>query len=288
MSKSNLDNTGGNLPTWSKVFDSWSEWCEYVADDSPNPHGRRSESRDKAPRPEWDLNTTFKAAQKLASTGWDEPMVEVNRFAEHVEANMDTDLFQTSFESRFDVAGAEVAIDRFLSGEPECMIESTPIRISRQGRAVRLVVTGGALAEVEAENIRNRGAAIVALADVLARCQHPVEIWVGWQVKIGDKHLMHAVKVQNANDPLDVPRLLFAIAHPACHRRLTFRARELCPDRWHNASSQGYGATEGVHAASLPDEVENTIYLGPIRANDEWSEARACAWIQGEIDKIFA
>lgn len=278
----------------SHVFESWGAFLDYV--NQPPAKGAACESERIRSSDEWDLGLGWKGALKAASEGWDGPRVDVDRFASHVEDSLSTDRLVTTFEARYEVSGGEVDMGRFLAGEPECMIEATPITISRHGRAVRLVVTGGCTQGFDARMIRNRGAAIVALCDLLAKAQHPVEIWVGWrsEIQYGKHHVQHAVKVQDANEALDINRLLFAIAHPATHRRLAFRARERMDNRVAREACVGtehrpgtYGRTSDLDASVLPDEAENTIYLGKIDQHENWTEAYALAWIQEQIDRIF-
>jgi hypothetical protein len=230
-------------------------------------------------------NVTYLQAAKLARQGWSEHRDIVDRYVEHVENQVDLDLFSTSFQATYAVAGAEVDMGRFLAGEPECMIESTPLRIARKGRAVRLVIPFGYRGVVEPAQAVRRGAAVVALADMLAKAQHPVEIWATRSQQFGGEGptQYHAnILVQSANDPLDIDRLLFVFAHPGAYRRIGF------------ATLNGYAGitSQGGQVPPKPEDlgemVENTHIFPVLEADQDWSEAAAVQWVEAQLAEILA
>lgn len=266
-----------------ETFHSWEDYVE-VAKDAPQHHTARTGAVG------FNGGASFAQALRLAKDGWDVHRPQVDRFVSHVEEQVDLELFQTTFESTFDVAGSEVSIDRYLSGEPECMIEATPLRIARKGRAVRLVIPFGYRAVVTVEQAVARGAAIVALADLLAKAQHPVEIWATRTQSLGTRKpggKYHAnILIQEANDPLDIDRLLFVFAHPAAYRRIGFGSlhkRGKIPAAWDD---------QGGQVAPDPDDlgeaVENTHIYPHLEASQDWSEAGAKAWIETQLAEILA
>lgn len=284
------------------VFHDWDEFLSTV-ESTPRPSyacATAAEARDAGHGAEWSGTNSLPEAFDLARKGWHDNLVEVEQVAGQVEQTITTDLFQTTFEARYDVAGAEVDLGRFLSGEPECMVESLPIRISRQGRAVRVVVPGVYASSTKKEAILNRGAAVVALADLLARAQHPLEVWVSYTVAAGsgkgnkddvEPDVGIYVKVQAANEALDVPRLMFAIAHPASPRRIGFAAFERLIRSPDMARAIGvcYGYAVGRWVNDLPDQTDNTIGLPLLRHTDQtWLNRDTCAtWVKEQLEGIF-
>lgn len=276
-------------------YESWEAFLDHVENDPTNPQAHdASQDKNHKPQESWDLGLGFAGSLRLAAEGYHEPLERVERLATHVESKIDLDLFQTEFEARHDVCGSEVDISRFLSGEPECMVESVPLKISKRGRAVRLLVSVTQSAGTDSEKVERRGAAIVALADLLARAQHPVEVWVQNPSVTGNQHLgtpdiVENVCIQRADEPLDVGRLLFVIAHPAAFRRLFFKSMEQCQvDRaWPSGYGYGYGRCGKIDPSTLPDQAENTFTLDTLDYNDKWDEAFCTTWITGVLDQVF-
>jgi hypothetical protein len=271
-------------------------WAEFLS--KADEGSKDSDSYGAEPK---DFNgyTSYPQARKMAGgAGYMDVLPDVQRLATTVEDLVAADLFQVTFTSRWEVSGAEVDMGRFLAGEPECMIESEPIRISRSGRAVRIAVPVNYSASVPADAVKRRGAAIMALVDLLARAQHPVEIWAAIcnsREQRGAGRTVILVKVQAANEPLDMGRVMFALAHPAMLRQLGFSAENTFPPAVRKAMGYvkygGYGgAPFDVRASDFDETDGTTITLPPFGtgSRDQWLEPQALAWIREQIDRIFA
>lgn len=262
----------------------WAEWLELTLQAPKKAGSSRRESGD-----DWAGSSWAGAVAMATGEGYSDVLPDADRIAAKVSETVATDLFQTTFQSSWDVAGAEVDMGRFLAGEPECMIESTPLRISRQGRAVRIVVPISVSGSIGADLIMRRGAAVMAFADVLARAQHPLEIWAGFKsTGRGGLTCTYMIQVQAANAPLDPGRIMYALAHPSMLRRLTFSAME-----HENASAwstwsvgRGYGMPSGNVQDDLADLEGNAIIL-PMLQRDDWSETDSVAWIERQLATIF-
>lgn len=264
----------------------WSEWVELAS--------QKHKGQSHAYRGDFCRETMAEALERATGAGFWEALPEAEAFAARVEAEVDLTTSQVTFSSRYDVAGAEVDMGRFLSGEPECMIESVPFQVARQGRAVRVVVPGCYNGETSIQSVRNRGAAVVALCLTLSRAQHPVEVWVGFanHGKSGARYA-YMVRVQKANEPLDEGRIMYALAHETSNRRLCFSVKEqgdatTREDLRITATGGGYGTIPRyVELADLPDEQANTIILEDFDQQSDWSERAAVAWLNRTITELF-
>lgn len=267
----------------------WSEWVELA--------GRKHVGQSWNDRGSFCPETMEEALERATGAGYWEALPEAERFAARVEAEVELTTRQTTFSSRYDVAGAEVDMGRFLSGEPECMIESVPFQVARQGRAVRVVVPGCYSGETSTVSVRSRGAAIVALCLTLSRAQHPVEVWVGFTNHGGsgsaENRYAYMVRVQRANEPLDEGRIMFALAHETSNRRLCFSVKEqgdakTRADFQISNTGGGYGhPSRAVELADLPDEQANTIILPDFDQQGDWGEKASVAWINRTITELF-
>lgn len=147
----------------------------------------------------------------------------------------------------YDVAGGEVDVGRFLAGEPASMVEYVLQPITRAGNVLRLQVEVSQPWTIPAATIRGAGNAVVELADGLRGRGIGLEILVTAQVTgstPGNRHETGIV-LQRPNEPFDVSRLAFAIAHPGMIRRLWFSIMEHEPweirEQFNVRSDKGYG-----------------------------------------------
>lgn len=276
----------------------WDEFLDRLEPEASLEMGALQRTRTKSNGLVWYGGWSFKKTlQRARGEGYSEALPEVEQLVSHVEKTVDTDRHISTFESRFDVAGAEVDMGRFLSGEPECMVESSPIRIARKGRCVRIVVPVAYSAFTDPAVVRARGAAIVALCDILARAQHPLEVWavLACSGDAGKSRYVPAVLVQAADQPLDMGRIMLALAHPSMFRRLgfSFGEHESVEVRqhfgYHERGGYGYPSWE-AKASDLPPADGETIVLPWLSGqgeNDKWSKAQSVKWIEQQLDLLF-
>lgn len=252
----------------------------------------RSSRREHASR---FVSTTWDEAVQLAQTGWrGEALDEARRFAQRVAAQVVTERLATTFEPFRDVTGSQIDIATFLAGEPECMIEAAPIRHASRGRAVRIAVPVGYLADVDASLVLQRGAAVMALIEALAIAQHPLEVWATSRrtSKSGKASTACAVLVQPANAPMDAGRVMFALAHPAMLRRLIFSALE-CQGAGFRRSFEvkpngGYSGSRATRADDLPELPGGTSIVLPLLVSGaDWGEAAAIRWVESTLTQIM-
>lgn len=215
----------------------------------------------------WCGTASPASARKLAVEGWHGPEVEalsiVDSAIEAVEAEHEMD----GFTHYHDVSGCEVDVARYLSGEPECMIEYEPIPTPRVGRVITLCASVSMSASVSKETIKQRGFGVSALAFALTRLGFAVELWADWtsgSARGGDVGQMR-VLVKGLNDELDYAKILFAYAHPAMLRGLVHAAAHDF-----NAETRrtiGIGSFYGYPSSPEQDLPEGTIYLPEIKSS---------------------
>lgn len=238
------------------------------------------------------------AVDMALGSGYLDVVPEVDRYAAQVADEIITQRMATTFEPTYDVAGGVVDIGRYLAGDPECMMLSSLIPISRAGRAVRLVVPVGHRQGITSDLILRRGAAVMALATLLQRAQHPLEIWAAPSCSSEDKpkvRLTYMVKVQAADESLDMGRVMFAVAHPSMLRRLAWSLRETesqeVRDRFGVSLMGGYGQTpRNVYERDLPEHDGTSIILDPLEDSiATWNtDERIVKWLNTTLDSILS
>ena len=191
--------------------------------------------------------------------GWEEGIKASLPIAESALETIDRELPHDSFESEWLLTGSEVDVGRYLQGVPECMIEYRPVKVSRVGRVVTLVVSVAISAAVSESSIIKRGAAIVGLAMALEEAQHACEIWLDWSNSPmgADQSSVMTIRtpVKLAHDSIDPAMLAYLLGHPTVLRRMMFAAGHELPAsiRSHYGIGTYYGMPHDPRPELYPD-----------------------------------
>lgn len=226
----------------------------------------------------------------LVATGWHAPRAKVDKIVDNVRESI-RPFITTDFEPVYDVSGAEVDIDRFLTGEPENMIEQILAPTLKHGRVVRVLAAIGGSSHIGSDRIENHGAMICALIEALALMGLEVELHVSYTVtgSYGSEHTTH-ILVKHAGDLPDFDDIMCAVAYADVQRRLVFAVREregasfraaIGADSWGSYGS-GQTAPDWLTAYLTPD-----VFIG--RPSEEaWAKTDAArtAWVLGKIEGL--
>jgi hypothetical protein len=194
-------------------------------------------------------------AVQLGHKGYDEIRPEVERMFTELESQL-AERLESAFQSRYDYQGVQVDVGRFLSGEPECMIDFVPEPSQRMGRVVRIIINGSASARIDAEKITKRGVVVCALVDAIHKLGMGVEVYAEFPtndqgVNSRDGEVMTTlVKLHDSQQMLDINNLMFALCHPSMLRRIKFSCLE--QSKWHRASyvlGRAYGYPSSLECA---------------------------------------
>lgn len=211
-----------------------------------------------------DANATddvFEHCLNLARNGWSDQLDETLRIAEDAVEMAFKEHEVKDFTPVWDVTGSQVDVARYLSGEPENMIDFPALEVSKVGKVVTLVAGGFYSAAVSADALVRRGQVLTAFALALTRLGHSVELWVDVATtgRSGGTKAHMKVLVKGTNDTLDPAKILFAYAHPGMFRALGFAAAHNWPAKFRK--SQGIGSYYTSIASVAKDFPEGTIYL---------------------------
>ncbi len=272
------------------ILREWASWSEYVENAAKCGPVFADESGAHKPNTAWNGNVSYQKAIDMARHGWSEVRADVDVLIENIDAHI-SPVLKPAFESYFDVAGGAVDVGRFLDGEPECMVETRLVEIAKPGRVITILVNGGFRALITPDDIKKRGAAIVGLIDALERMQHSTEIALEMSCEDGEGNetgpfLTHLVWLKRSEETLDIDTLMFALAHPARHRRMTFALRE------HESVSdrRRFGLVDRHGESSMPSQcverVGADVHLDVIITNGEKSVANAEEWIRENMVKL--
>lgn len=237
-----------------RTFDSYGEFVRFGEQGPSKRNSGRQSARKDESDPSWDMGVGYDGAVKLAESGWREAADTIQSTADKVAEKVGVCLAE-QFETEFGVTGVSVDVGRAMSGEPECMVQPVLVERPRAVPMVSVVIESGVAAGIDGDLYLQRGAAVLALLEVLRQLGIPAEVWLSTDNSENSIHLVPLVK---SNQPIDVDELAFVLAHPAAHRRVVFAAREAeplakCPE--------GYGSPPNEINQYTKDTIDPTVYL---------------------------
>ena len=211
---------------------------------------------------------TLEDAGQAMITGWDahreEMGDEIDRVVNELREEVN-DYLGTHHREVRDVSGGFVDIDRFLMGDPECMVESWLDEDVLQGKALKVLVNITANANVSDEALIKRGGAVIAAVEAVLASGMNVELWVGECCRptgsgsSADRNV-ELVCLKEYNDFTDPDVLAYCLAHPSYLRRIVFFLNEQHPEdvrrKFGFNEHGGYGS-----AQNFPDEVAEQFDL---------------------------
>lgn len=261
-------------------FDSMGAFLQYVEIAPVLSEKRASESSNGT----WAGTDTFKQALTLARDGWQNEAHKINQLSSPIIERI-TSLVERS-SIIYDVEGIGIDVARYLDGEPECWQRWDTQYVESQGtRHVHIVFNVAVSAGIDTEVIRARGAAVAALIESLeysgARVRLDVALGYGkWEAYIN---------IKAADQPLDVPRMAYALGNPSMLRRLCFRLLECQPEhKLLGVDEYGYGGIRWKgYDFTAPCSVQGDIYFAASALGEpQWTDAKSTTqWIMNQIKK---
>jgi len=241
-----------------RVFDTFGDFVDQVK----KPGYSKNNNASRKAASDWHMGASWGDAIKMAAEGWPEGLKKMQKATELLEIPSSEKNYEP--QPMAALAGDEVDVGLYLSGEPECMTDWTMVETPSFGKVAKIVVNCSAAAGVSTDAMFKRGAAAVLLVDALESCGMRCEVWViPWSSGETPKEPSFYCEVlaKRADDPVELDRLAYMLAHPVVMRRLGFRLMEQeKPDSWGGeATHEGYGYPTEV--PTLENE-EGTIYFG--------------------------
>ena len=178
----------------------------------------------------WDFGAGWNGALCLARRGWPEGAKKIKELAERLYSRIAPQLVEKQ-TSQYDVTGHTVDVGRFVTGEPECMLEFAPIEVEGQ-RHVNILIDTRLAHTVPSRAVENRGAAILAIVEALRQSGCLVTLDAIGCHGDGGRRVRYDVHVVTAGTIIDTDMLAFMVVHSAYNRRIVFAMMEHLPADW--------------------------------------------------------
>jgi hypothetical protein len=177
-------------------------------------------------RDSWSGGVTLKEAAKMARSGWAGGWEHVAKMADSIDCEINTaHAMDVRHECRYDVAGDECDVGRFLSGEPENMAEWHETRVqATAAKFVQIEVGLVTSCSVSAADVQRLGATVCALVDLLERAGRRVRVIATFTLiahkRKGRPLSALSVELKGYGDALDRDRAAMMCVHPAGSRQI--------------------------------------------------------------------
>jgi hypothetical protein len=252
-------------------------WYESLTDlvedgnrDSDLPWNRRSSYRDENGRG-WTMTESLAEATRLALTGWAEGTGRIASLSERLTESVSRHLPHYGMDLAEE--GGEVDVAAYLNGDRQCMWDWRDE--ANRKPVVRVTVNIAASANVAAEDYVAMGALAAATVDALENTGRRVELDVYQTVRAysGKRNtITTGCRLKDADRPLDLGALAYAVVHPSMLRRTLFSVEERSPAAWRDEYGFHRGGGYGI-PADLPEELRGDLHLDLREAKGMGAEA---------------
>ena len=243
----------------TRVFESLGEFYQYAMYDKKHPeytsdnNEYRPSSRDCG---SWAGTETWDEAVSLALNGWTDGLNDLK-----YKINADSKFIKGAsnrFRMRNDVTGSFVDIDKYIQGEPECMME---FETQIEPRFATVFVSAGASACVDKKEILERGRKVLEVIDALEQNNIRTRVVQIFAVENDENKEYTTIVCKDYQNRLDMESLNFAICNAAQLRRFAFAVWERAPRKWRDAMGfrQGLGGGYGRPAKSIKAAIDETM-----------------------------
>jgi len=284
-----------------RTFESLSALLDHAK--QPTTFARERPSREDDPSAVTFTGTASWDEAMTLTHRWDDGLAHLQRMSVAIK---DSDTATRTVLRKSVAPPGRVDIGGIAAGDPAAgylQRRKAPAVQRRKGKVIRILFSTGASGGVKADTILRRGAAVLALVDMLeARgfrceitgCAPTVAARTGRSRSLGTRVLEYRWTVKRADQRVPLSALAFAMAHPSMHRRVIFACREVEPPtiraQWGFERNIG-GSTDSLIAAEV--KAGGGIYLPTMRAYDSSHVAfaddeAARQWVKAEVERIMA
>ena len=269
---------------YSKQFNSWLDFVTQ-AEDNPSsiPIGQR-ESRTHY-NTEWNGTNSFEEAIHLAKYGWPEGTTRTKTKLDILYNSLPSKkIIKEMVMSR--VGPGTLDMGRYQMGHPECLMtwQDSEITTTTSGEIVPILFNFTASSAVSTEALFMKGATICTLIDLLERTGRRVELDMVLAIRCNSFPPSTArwdIRIKNAQDPLDIDRISFALAHASCLRRIGCSLMEQMPPTLCTKFNVKQFGSYGI-----PIDVEpspNTLYIKSQSLLEGYRREYLISWLKEQL-----
>lgn len=250
--------------------------------------------------PEWYGGTTsFDHAVEMLHTGWPEGTKQAAELARNIRIGLPkaTKPVMHYRPSVAPIGGLRLNIYDIAKGGPQPFIGRFKGEQEKVGRKiVKIVADNWFSASVSREVMRSRGAAMLAVVQMLETMRIACDVTIAYDTVSGGRKSLQLWNVKPAGYALNTDRLAFALGNEGSLRRIAFRMLEYTPmpagkTFWNN---YGNGLDSKGIAVDWPDVAKTYDVVmgmncgwtveGGLKMTGEWSDPQSqIAWVKSTL-----
>lgn len=229
----------------------------------------------------WTGTPSLPAARALAAEGWNDRADEIYRLSESARSRVQESIVPVD-RLMFSVEGFAPDVGMFLSGEPDCMIDTFVEPGKKVERTRTVLVSVAASSVISADGLMKRGAACAAMVSAIEGAGIDANVWVEMTVAAGGRRLSYLIRVKRAGESVDPAHLAFWVAHPSVLRRLVFAAMEREDAATRKCFKISVHGSFGMPCPSMhADEIGADLVIDTMRLGENPD-----AWILEQVKKL--
>lgn len=304
------DGTAEPVMVTHRHFETYGDFVSRVLDaDAAGEKGwGKSSSETDSGDKDWTLGVDYEGSKTLAVDGWPEGReMMVGKMSDALNAHPLPDV-RTEWTN--DNWGFILDVGAYLAGDERCALRPAE-RPELNHNIVKLRVSLACSSGVTGQEKANWGTAVVFLIQKLEAAGKSVQLeacyftvgHTGSKCKIHDKsargrtenvgtRYLTTITLKRAGEPLDLDRVAYVIAHPAAHRRLIFRTRELEQSLGKRDDGTpcyaGYGSPDIMPDVSEPNTVniEGVQFNRKHAANIDKAISKVTEIFNAQVDEL--
>lgn len=207
---------------------------------------------------DWHGVSSSKEAYELLSNGWQEGVDKINEYVNKVAKTGYRS--KVSFENA--VVGFTPCVPLALMNVPNCMIGMKKENV--KSKVINIVYDTGASAGVSSSSMLDAGKNLIQAIINLEMNGYRIELKVADFYCIGHKYDFTLTTVKNANQSLNLKKLMFPIAHSAWLRVIGFQWQDrspMCADNVDGGRGTPFYNSNGTKEDLKELLGNNTVYL---------------------------
>lgn len=211
----------------SITFDTWGELEQAAMKPPLNGHHSGLTKQEHGGDSFFHYSTWDEAVQAFKVAGWPEGW---EKMRDSLSVIKDSGVKSLRFEPVFSESGDESDVDRFLSGEHECMLNYVTNTCESAGKIYRIEINPSASNVFTHNELVMRGLVVLGIYNKIVEAGGNCEIFLNWQLtsKTNDAGatLTMVAPICSPDRPMSGERIAFILCNADFMRRIMIRIRE--------------------------------------------------------------
>jgi hypothetical protein len=230
----------------TRIYPHTFTWGGLVAEAQAPPLGDPKDAASTQEGSSFSSCKDYTTALNLLLGGWPDGVRRLAPLQHKISGNVGQHIRRVEWPHTYDQPGI-LDMGAYLAGDPECWQVPTPTIVEASGGLVHILVNASYDCGRNEEQVWAHGAAVATLCETLEQSGRSVRLTLGYLVRSYRDNVRYEsntyVRLKDFGEPLNMGRLVFALAHPAMLRRIIFRVFERYTREERDA--MGFHANEG-------------------------------------------